>query len=383
MNNLLKKIKKNLKIRRFLFNNPIGYFIIMIYKSLEKIFFEYFAKSKKIRDIVLDIYFEEIISQIHIILTNKKIGEDYIRVLEKDKSCRYHIDDKANDVILIRRLIFKNIEKIKYYKKQLEIIPKIVFLHVPKCAGSSVDKYFIDVLGKQNVLIYDFKDLMPDRNENWINHCLFDNFLETRFISGHFDFNDCNKIIGNKHIITMIREPKSRIISLYYFLKSFNQYTISQYPKRGNIRQTLIKLKKQDILNFLQNNDPYVLNIIDNSITRLLTGLYCKDNQNDPLKENPEKAINIALSNLNKFTAIGIVEKFDLSLKLFANILNLEVPKNTYKENVTLINNFVNKNLEKPIIEYINEEINNKLTKLTLLDDIIYQHSMKKLLDII
>lgn len=263
---------------------------------------------------------------------------------------------------------------------------KIVYFHIPKCAGNSVMKYFEYALGSNNILRFNVNGFLPDEDgDKWINEWnnLF-NYAE--FISiAHCGFDTCRKISGNSQIVAFFREPKARILSAYYYFKSFKRSYISSLPQNRRDAIVLNIAKTNNLLNFLQNKNFCLLNNIDNTLARCLTGFFLKNNEKaadsnyDKLHENHEKTIEIALKNLEKINIIGIIENFDTSLKFISETLALKEPEiNYYKENVTEKNYDENSIFEKIEKEPATNEIKKELEKFTELDKIIYAYALKK-----
>lgn len=90
---------------------------------------------------------------------------------------------------------------------------RIVFLHIPKTAGSSTMFYFIDMFGRSNVgwLGHDFtvEDLADGR-------CL----ERFRVIGGHFTKADAVHWRFPKIYVSIVREPVDRILSYYQHIRN-------------------------------------------------------------------------------------------------------------------------------------------------------------------
>jgi hypothetical protein len=247
-------------------------------------------------------------------------------------------------------------------------------------------KYFEYALGADALLRFNVNGFLPDdEGDEFISRWkeLFD---YAKFISiAHCGFDTCRKISGSTQIISFFREPKTRILSTYYYFKSFKQSYISSLPQNRRDAVVLNIAKTNNLLNFLKNDNFCLLNNIDNTLTRCLIGFFLKQDRNetnfncDKLHENHEKTLKIALKNLEKINVIGIMENFGESLKFISKKLALKEPAaNSYKENVTDKNYSENSIFEKIEKEPITKEIEEEMVKLTELDNIIYAHALKK-----
>lgn len=87
---------------------------------------------------------------------------------------------------------------------------RVVFQHIPKCGGSSFQKLLDDHFG----------DPFPERHNglgNWPALLL----AKATYFSGHYDTPSLNLIPkANLLIVTMLRDPAARLLSLYRFLKA-------------------------------------------------------------------------------------------------------------------------------------------------------------------
>ena len=110
----------------------------------------------------------------------------------------------------------------------------IVFIHVPKCGGTSVAhsikvkslfSYF-DLNNTATIRCAKFFNDIDDHIENFhlVNELrsellMYEVFKGTRFITGHFNFSNkvFNETSGDYDYITVLREPVQRFISKYHY----------------------------------------------------------------------------------------------------------------------------------------------------------------------
>ena len=88
---------------------------------------------------------------------------------------------------------------------------RLVFLHTPKTGGTSLHSML-----KKN---FQQHEIFPDRFDGLLNsslHCL----LRYKYFSGHFDFLAASSVPGNTKVVTLLREPVSRVLSHYYFYRA-------------------------------------------------------------------------------------------------------------------------------------------------------------------
>lgn len=178
--------------------------------------------------------------------------------------------------------------------------PRIVFVHVPKCAGCAVrDSLYdavypaflrstrayceIDVVASVSAGKLLGLDAMTCRQAVLI-HALSDPF--TRFISGHI-FADPAMVeqFDQWKFITVLREPTSRFISAYVF----NRYRPFVPSK--------IECSFADFL------DTERARLEGSRMTQYFSGMSARE-----LEERPEAGIAAALQNLDRFLSVGFVD---------------------------------------------------------------------------
>jgi hypothetical protein len=186
----------------------------------------------------------------------------------------------------------------------------VFFLHIPKCAGTTLN---LEVLKKrfkphEFILLYDFS--MPEiiaqlkamsRKEQKKIKCL----------SGHFYFGvDEHYTARATTYITILRDPIERVISHYYQVRRWEPHYLYKIVTENNL--SLKEYVSQKLTREL-----------DNGQVRILVGL----GMNPPFGECTQKMLDQAKKNLEKyFTAVGISERFEDFLKLLNFKLGWEIP---------------------------------------------------------
>ncbi len=169
-------------------------------------------------------------------------------------------------------------------------IKKIVFVHIPKTAGSTFKRIIMNQYSEgEYIPIYNRADI----EQNFTNHFHTD---KVKAIFGHFFFPDFiqGEIDIEQHkLMTFLRNPVARVISnFHHSLQSDKPKTI-EYMKDLQTLEKFAAWKGQ-------------LNIQ----TQFISGLNIAD-----FNKDPEKGYEIAEKNLRKyFSLIGITERFDESM---------------------------------------------------------------------
>ncbi|MGL4316692.1 MAG: sulfotransferase family 2 domain-containing protein, partial [Pseudomonas sp.] len=190
---------------------------------------------------------------------------------------------------------------------------KLVFLHLPKTGGTTLHHHLAQ--------LFDRQDICPERF-NGLHKLPLGQLARYRFISGHYDLASCLAIPGAKKIITFLREPRARLVSLYNFLKAHrpevarrngwglalmaDELTIEQFFAHPEVRQ-----------------HPY----INNGMTRALANHLSMEvwPARDPEAECRDVSglVEDALRLLEGLAGFGILERFDESVQLLTDMLGV------------------------------------------------------------
>src|SRR5436305_13112749 len=104
-----------------------------------------------------------------------------------------------------------------YFKSPLDSNKNILFIHIPKTGGSSVESYFC----KKNNISFE-EAFVTDQNKVCSNGVVYQHQVYTAYKQNkefvNIDFN-------NLEIITIVRNPYHRIISDLFYFKLINSDT--------------------------------------------------------------------------------------------------------------------------------------------------------------
>lgn len=232
----------------------------------------------------------------------------------------------------------------------------LVFLHIPKTGGTSLT----------NILVKNFEDTDVYPIRAAIHRHLIERGLSTyKLACGHFEYDDIIDECGRKNvdIITMLREPKARILSAYYFLRS---HKVEYHESETDSASSCIDAKNLSLLEFLKQGK-----INDNEMIRMLT----KD------EKISAKSVVKAISRVKKMRAFGIMEMMDNSVSRICTKLGFpvpdEIPHDLKLDDLHLNHDYC----EKITKEEITPEINAELTRLTMYDSRLYDFCVKEFLN--
>nr|WP_321985847.1 YkvA family protein [uncultured Lichenicoccus sp.] len=248
--------------------------------------------------------------------------------------------------------------------------PKVRFLHFEKTAGSSLvvalQSQFHPLQIHSATALKTIGGLEPDRLA-----VLTAAHRSADLAWGHYDLPSLLSLDGDDACfrLCLLRDPKQRILSLYYFWK-------------GNLDEPgrHVRLAREnDLLAFLRIGEPAIRNEIDNLYVRRLTGLYATA-AGDPLQTAPEQALRQAEAAIGKLDFVGLSERLDDSLKVLGTQLGFTPPRRTPRVNVQAD---LERNALKPVRassrETITAQIEAELAHLSRLDMVLYRRAGQRL----
>jgi hypothetical protein len=208
----------------------------------------------------------------------------------------------------------------------------VVFLHIPKCAGTSLHLA---------LLTQNFTSFCPERHNglgNWPVAAL----ARYNLFSGHFDITTLDLIPARRmSIVTLLRQPETRLISAYRFLRAHTPQAV--YLQNHNMK--LVHLAREnDPVSFFRRPELARHPTINNGMVRMLSGpvpqkrweAYYPGRVNpSTITDNaPDQALKIALANLSRMAAFGVVEHIDQSIPYIFETLRLNVRAQIEKRQV-------------------------------------------------
>lgn len=88
---------------------------------------------------------------------------------------------------------------------------KLIFLHIPKTAGQSVHEALVGGFGADAVC--------PARVNDQLYTLSVEQLQGYRVFSGHMDWSRLDCVRGPRYVFTVLREPRDRILSFYFYLR--------------------------------------------------------------------------------------------------------------------------------------------------------------------
>lgn len=189
---------------------------------------------------------------------------------------------------------------------------KLVFMHLPKTAGTTIHNILVDYFHQD--------DICPERF-NKLDRYAQEQMDGWKYYSGHFNFSSVEKIPGTKKLITVLREPRSRVVSLYNYWKSHRDSHVAKHNLIGPPIAKNLSLEE-----FVESELPELSNNIDNVYTRVFSGYTGGERIKNMPREEQRNLLDKALENLSSFDFVGCLENPESSIEALLEHLNYPVP---------------------------------------------------------
>lgn len=210
------------------------------------------------------------------------------------------------------------IRQLSNFRAVLQKRPKVIFIHVPKTAGSTVRAHLRVCLGSDG----------SGRSVGLTDVPFEDRPIETRLaaaqkaqlVHGHLDWHSVEHLDRSEAFtFTFLRAPRDRLFSLYGFMTSLPDW-IDERMERHKRLIALCRGKTPQQLAL--SRDPVILAHVDNYMVRQLAGSV----QDYPVApEAWPQLLERAKRNMASLDFVGLQENFDRD---FAHVLKeLNLPR--------------------------------------------------------
>ena len=210
--------------------------------------------------------------------------------------------------------------------------PPVSFVHIEKCGGIAVMRWLSTCFHPEQINRDDHRDLPP--------HLCYrtpalagTDMARTPLVWGHYDAPTLRRVAPAHLMFTFLREPRARLRSLYHFWRSVEPTQLDP-----DLSFSVMLAHRLSLLEFLQCDDPMLLDLTDNIYVRRLTGLYVTGATADPLADAPEAALAVARKALRELAFVGITERMDDSIAGLAARIGAPPPVAAARANVTAQN---------------------------------------------
>jgi Galactose-3-O-sulfotransferase len=174
----------------------------------------------------------------------------------------------------------------------------VIFIHIPKAAGRTMNSIVARQYSRHELLQIEGglgKTRIPDSERA----------TQAKFVIGHVHYGLHRHLPGTSSYMTMLRDPVDRVLSLYRYIVSTPQHALHQ------------RLANVSLLDFASGSDN--MEEIENGQTRQIAGV--------TTGVPDAQSLAVAKRHLvERFVAVGIMERFDESVILFKRRLRWRMP---------------------------------------------------------
>ena len=210
--------------------------------------------------------------------------------------------------------------------------PQVFFLHIPKCSGTSVAKHLSEDFYPG------FARKVPDGDEFLTD---YPGCVEAQVLHGHQFFPFVSLLQNNCDVFTMLRDPVARVVSAFEYIQRKPTHVLHDSMRRANVKT---------LYDFVQHPDTRYHSV--NMQTRMLGVEYDLRSFLEPLLNHTQPVSHIrrqlfalnaapatpeylerAKKRLRTISAVGITERFEESMALFASLCGAASVPAAYREN--------------------------------------------------
>jgi hypothetical protein len=245
-------------------------------------------------------------------------------------------------------------------EERREARPKRVFLHIPKCGGSSLHKLLASRFPSAKIC--------PIRH-NRLDSIKPQTLARYQLYSGHFTWDSVEEfILGPKSIVTILRDPVRRLLSSYYFGRSHTWSFIREHahfsepPAAYDLHGMAYRPAKElDLETYLDSQGKYLSGLM----VRWIGGGH----------GTPDEMLARAKLHLSQMDSIGLVEDMESSVEDIFNAWSLPCPNAIPKEldQSQLAN--MHPWLEWVGVQELTTSISDKLDEICELDCELYEYA--------
>jgi len=176
--------------------------------------------------------------------------------------------------------------------------PAIIFVHVPKAAGTTLHRIIEKHYPRQTVYSTNPSLLNPEASIEHFKQLPLEQRAQIRILKGHLPYGLHDYLPGPSTYFTLLREPVDRVVSFYYYVRqSTRHYLHEQVLARDLTLQQYI--------------ESCITTSNDNFQTRLISGVHhealygrCTPAMLDTAKRHLQE----------HFSVVGLSEQFDATL---------------------------------------------------------------------
>lgn len=246
----------------------------------------------------------------------------------------------------------------------------VFFLHIPKTAGSSINRLFESAWGNESTLTH------IESKPVFGHNSLSGDITGIRFLSGHHAYPYAGRNLDLKNWTTActLRQPNEHIISHIAWVRllgepgheaRLQQHVPSIRKIVDHLREIDLSSPSQltDLIKWLEQHELYLFH---NTQTRYLCG-------GKAGAEIPPPLLQLAYKHLDAIDLVGTVERIDEYLLMLIGLFGLEVGAEAMERQ--------NSNNERFGLDISNKDICHALEPLIACDNILYEQARKRFIE--
>jgi hypothetical protein len=191
---------------------------------------------------------------------------------------------------------------------------RIVYLHIPKCGGTTLHHMLAGWYGA---------DAVHRERLNGLYYHSAASLAAKQVFSGHYDFYSTGLVPGRPRLISFLRDPRERLISLYNFHRAHR-------PLPNDPRILVRWANQHDIDAYFADPAVRAHAAVDNTLARYFSDVpqvaHRWQRRGGPLTVPLEAMAEQALANLARFEFIGFMDRYQASVRQLAAQLGKPAP---------------------------------------------------------
>ena len=297
-------------------------------------------------------------------LTRDQVREAFVLLLarEPESEADYQAHETLPDFVALRRVITASAEfrSLDEARRAAATKDALVQIHIERTGGASVHR----ALEAQ----FEPGGATAERMTNYEALGIAHENPKVVFFSGHFDYETAVSLPrGRKRIVTVLREPRSRLISFYRFQRS---HALAE----GEVTDNLMYLaQKLDPVTYFRHPTVRSAPRINNCYLGCFAGTLA--NPLAHLREGAQETnerLQRALRRVRRLDGVGIMERMGDSIKTIFADLGFRAPSEVPNMNRTDDNTKIRPEFSAVAPIELNAELEEAMRDLVTYDDVIY-----------